>query len=452
MSRPNVLFVVLDSVRADRLSSYGYERETTPGLDAFAAGADRYTRAVANSSWTMPAHGTFFTGRYPSEHGAGATHRRFSVPPERTLPARLSAAGYETVGLSTNPWVATDFDFDTGFDEFADVKAPLPFDPDGPNGHPRHILSELGKEEWQGPQKYPRFARWALDGNPLTRVVNTFSFRRDPASYADASVLNDRALSWIDGRDRDDPFFMFLNYMDAHEPYHPDEEWLGRFREGDCEADIEWHLRSLNESYDDAAVECINDRYDACLAYLDDQLATLFAELDARGLREETAVVVTADHGKCLGEHEFMGVGTFLYDELLEVPLLVDRPGEDGGTVDELTDQADVHDLILDIAGLDRPHDRPDGAFSETLGPNQDVAIPHRDIPAEGRRRIETDEGSLVVDVADGDVVRVSEASQTGALRERLDAHLDQCEPFGTAEGVDMDSGVRDQLEELGYL
>jgi len=482
MDRPNVLFVVLDSVSAERLSSYGYERETTPAIDAFADGAVRYTRALANTSWTVPAHGTFFTGRYPSEHGANATHKRLDAAPNETLAGRLSAAGYRTVGLSTNPWVATDFGYDTGFDEFEDVRVPLPFEPDGPDAHPRRILSELGQDRWQGPRKYPRFAKWALGGNPVTRVANTLSFRRDPASYADADVLNNRLLGWLDDRDGDAPFFAFCNYMDAHEPYNPDPEWLDRYRDGDCDAKIAWHLRSIDETYDDSEVACINDRYDACLSYLDDRIGRLLAALDDRGLSEETLVVLTADHGKCLGEHGYMGVGTYLYDELLRVPLVVSPPA--GGPLDALpgdpdsidgvvtdrTDQIDIHDAILAAAGVAVERDRPDGVYAETLGPHQDVEVTSRTLPAEGLRRIDTDDGTLVVDTATGKTVALRAADEgakkaTGdgdsdrapadeaSLRERLDTHVDALDFAGEtgAEGG-MDADVQDQLEELGYL
>ncbi|WP_276278581.1 sulfatase [Haloarcula regularis] len=385
MTKPNILLVVMDSVSADRLSCYGYHRSTTPEIDAFAENSTVYENAIANSSWTVPTHGTLFTGRCPSEHGAHACHKRFSVPDSYALAGRLSDNGYRTVGLSTNPWISTDFDYDTGFDDFQDVRVPLPFD----TKRPRELYQRIDDEDYEGLRKYVEAGKWAFEGNPIKRTLNTIYDRRQQDNYANADVLNDRVATWLE-QNGDRPFFMFLNYMDAHEPYNPPEEYLSKFRKGDCSADIAWHLRSLNEKYSSNETECINDRYDACLNYLDERIGDLIELLKKRGMADDTVVILTADHGKCLGEHDYMGVGTFLYDELVQIPLIISHPGEsEPKTVSEYVCQIDIHNMILRLAGVEHTRGHQDGVISETLGPHQDVTVHDQTLPEQGLRRIE---------------------------------------------------------------
>lgn len=449
-SNPNVILVVLDSVSANRLSCYGYDRPTTPNLDEFAARSVRYENALANASWTVPAHGTLFTGLHPSEHGAHARHKRLPIRGERTLAGRLSENGYQTVGLSTNPWIATEFDYDSGFDEFEDVKVPLPFE----GNRPDELYQRIRDGEYQGLRKYLEAARWAFDGNPLKRVVNSAYDRRHQDYYADADVLNNRVSRWLDVLENR-PFFMFLNYMDAHEPYNPSREYLTRFRADDCDVDVSWHLRSLNEEYTAAEKDCINDRYDACLSYLDERIGQLLEELESRDLFEETLIIVTSDHGKCLGEHEYMGVGTFLYDELVQVPLLISPATEtEPGVERELVSHIDVHDMILRAIGTDELESAP-GVISETMGPHQDVDVNDRELPESGLRRVNYDGNVMIRDVGTGEITRPDSSEFEGrAQLERIEEKFlqERQEASRTAEATEMDADVENQLQQLGYL
>ncbi|WP_254279326.1 sulfatase [Haloarcula marina] len=472
MSRPNVVLVVLDSVFAARCSGHGYDRETTPELDALATEGLDYRNAYANGSWTVPTHGTMFTGRYPSEHGAHADHRQFDVPADETLAGRLSTAGYDTVGLSTNPWVTSEFGFDAGFDTFESVRVPLPF-PDA--GHPRSILKELGERGLTGFAKYRRFAEWAADGNPVKRTVNALSFRRDPDPHADAAVLNDRVAAWLEDAGAD-PFFMFLNYMDAHEPFSPPERVLREFRPDACSADVEWNLPSLDATYDEATLDCLGDLYDASLRYLDERIGELFDTLDAHGIAEETLVVVTGDHGKALGRDGYVGAGVFLSDDLVRVPLVLDPPAAhvDASTSPETpVDHGDVYATILAQAGVDpdrhtdlltdTPYgpERP-GVFSETHGPHQDPSETTASVPLEGLTRVDWNGHSLVRDKATGECeLATTDGGGPSDDSETLHRELEHLEalylhgldiPARTHDEGAMDADVRDQLQELGYL
>ncbi|MFC6952848.1 sulfatase [Halorubellus litoreus] len=451
MTKPNILLAVMDSVSADRLSCYGYHRSTTPEIDAFAEGSTVYENAIANSSWTVPTHGTLFTGRYPSEHGAHARHKRFSVPDGHTLAGQLSDNGYRTVGLSTNPWIATDFDYDTGFDDFQDIRVSLPFD----TKRPRELFQRIDDGDNQGYRKYIEAGKWAFEGNPIKRTINTIYYRQHQDSYADADVLNDRVATWLEQND-DRPFFMFLNYMDAHEPYNPPEEYLSKFREGDCSADIAWHLRSLNEKYSSSETECINDRYDACLNYLDERIGDLIALLEKRDLADDTIVILTADHGKCLGEHDYMGVGTYLYDELVQIPLIISHPGEsESKTSSEYVSQIDIHNMILRSAGIGQTRGRKDGVVSETLGPHQDVTVHDQPLPEQGLRRIDAKDYNLIRDLATGEITQpTSLPEQAQMTLEGIEDEYEKShEPIYDETGEEeMTADVKNQLEQLGYL
>jgi arylsulfatase A-like enzyme len=451
MSKPNILLVVMDSVSAGRLSCYGYERQTTPNLDAFAEDSMQFENAIANSSWTVPSHGSLFTGSLPSEHGANARHKRFSVPADRTLAGRLSSHGYRTVGLSANPWVATDFGYDAGFDEFVDVRLPLPFDSNRPGG----LYQRIREGQYEGARKYVEAARWALEGNPIKRTINTLYDRRQSDGYANGQALNERVSDWLASKD-DLPFFMFLNYMDAHEPYNPSEEYLSEFRDDDCSVDVSWHLRSLNDQYSDREIECINDKYDACLRYLDNKIADLLQTFRRHKIGDETLVIITADHGKCLGEHDYVGVGTFLHEELIKIPLIVSPAG--GVISKSVCDDVsliDIHDIILQAAGIESTRHRFDAVISETLGPHQDVTVREQELPEGGLRRLERDGRVLLRDCATGDLMgsnHLSEAEQA-ELEEIEDDYLRHRELLMTEEKErQMDPDVKNQLEELGYL
>lgn len=454
MNKPNILLVVMDSVSRERLSCYGYDRQTTPNIDAFAKESVVYRNTIANSSWTVPAHGTLFTGRHPSEHGAHANHKQFAVPTEQTLAEKLSNEGYKTVGLSTNPWIATDFGYHNGFDDFNDIRPLQPFG----TKRPQELLQRISEMEYEGVRKYLEAAKWTLEGNPMARAINLLYYRNQPTSYADAEVLNEKISTWLDQTD-ERPFFMFLNYMDAHEPYNPSEEYLSKFREGDCSADIAWHLHSLNKTYSDTDIQCISDKYDACLNYLDNHLGNLFELLKERNIEDDTMIILTADHGKCLGEHNYMGVGTYLYDKLINLPLIISYPGENRlEEVSDFTDQIDIHYMILRSAGVEQERDQPGSIISETLGPHQDVNITKSmddKIPEQGLRRVNNNGETFIRDVETDEIIQSSFDSDniepTLAMIESK--YLQRREEISVeTDEKEMDDDVKNQLEQLGYL
>jgi arylsulfatase A-like enzyme len=295
---PNLLVIVMDTVRADRLSSFGYARPTTPELDAFAREAIRFPRFYAPAPWTLPSHASLFTGSFPARHGATQEHWSLARR-HATLAEVLRDAGYATFAASANPVVGPVSQLDQGFAVFREV--------------------------WRESSK-------VFEGGPAAHPVNR-SF---------AAFLRDA--------DRERPFFAFLNYMDAHRPYTPPIEFLARFARArpSSIAAARVGSRVWTELYLEGPgppedVRLISDLYDAELAFLSASIGALLDELRRDGRYDATLVAITSDHGEHLGEHGLFDHVFSLYEPLLHVPLLLRLPGgARAGTTDarpgQLTD------------------------------------------------------------------------------------------------------------------
>jgi len=296
---PNVLLIVMDTVRADRLGAYGYTRPTTPVLDALARQGVVFERAVANSSWSLPSHVTLITGRLPGEHGGetigGSYDGRFP-----TLASVLAARGYATAGFVANAGYASCArGMGGGFQRYEDSFAPA---------------SQIMDRVYAA--KLNRLVAAPLGGNIAPREWNS------------ARTLSREFLDWVDARGRR-PFFAFLNFMETHYPYAPPAEFAARFAENPEPIQSEqWYsMRSGERPLQPGLVKRASDLYDASLASLDAQLGELFAELDRRGLSQNLLVIITADHGESLGEHGLLEHQISLYADQIHVPLIFRMPG-----------------------------------------------------------------------------------------------------------------------------
>jgi arylsulfatase A-like enzyme len=322
--RPGILLVVADTARADRFSSNGYGRPTTPATEALGHDGAVYLRAYTPAPWTLPAHASLFTGLYPSAHGAdsGRLHLDPALP---VLARRLRDAGYRTQAYVANPWVGKDYGFQEGFDTFEEV--------------------------WRGVH--------GTEGD------------------MGAAALNDRVARWLDWRaDNTDararPFFIFVNYFEPHLPYNPPEPERGRFlRPGADPGSIE-RLRRLKHPEDvrqilaaagggpaggaltagDFAI--LSDLYDGEIAYVDRRAGELVALLKARGLLDQTVVVLTSDHGEMIGEHGLMDHKLDVREPVLRIPLVLRYPPAvaAGQRIDAPVMLQDVYPTLLALAGV----------------------------------------------------------------------------------------------------
>ncbi|CAN5675097.1 hypothetical protein BH23PLA1_BH23PLA1_06620 [soil metagenome] len=345
---PNVLLIVLDTVRADHMSLHGYDRDTTPNLVRLAERGIRFDRAIAPSPWTLPSHATMFTGQWPFEHRAGLERPLDETHP--TLAEHLAEHGYATAGFIANTAYCTaESGLARGFSHYEDHDL---------------SLSALVRET-------------ALGDRVLTPLLT--AFRRisaaieDPNGLArgggkatkDADRVHADFLAWLaDRRPTDRPFFAFLNVFDAHHPYLLPDEGSAPCRFGHRpEARDDYLLLHRWWSIDKQAlpqdrVALARDAYDDCLAYLDASLGQLFDELDQRGVLKETLVIVTSDHGELFGEHGVFGHGASLYQGEIHVPLLILPPERSpqaragGQAVAEAVSLRDLPLTVLDLLGL----------------------------------------------------------------------------------------------------
>lgn len=395
--QPNVLLLVWDACRLDAA------REHAPTLRALAEDNLWFENAVTPVGQSLGAHVSMFTGQYAHEHGTFVQTDAVEEP--LALVEAFSDAGYYTVGASGNGFASAKYGFDRGFDEFYNtqgvVAAPEGLDPhayarelreergefdaadvdkldllrsalghEHPLGSIANVataaLSELGaRYEWLRAIPHPRFDRY-----------NEFCF--DPAD-------NTRLLATVFERTAatDEPFFAFANYMDPHHPYAPpaeyQREYCGRtlgYRELSDLADqtLPWHyLERLEEDgqLDDETLETVRNLYHGEVRSADEHLARLLEELERTGLREDTIVVVVADHGENLGEENWMGERHFGHvrsasEHHLRVPMVVAHPEIEGRSIEEYVSLKDVYALLAE--GRE--------ALLESAGRDVDVLLP----------------------------------------------------------------------------
>lgn len=317
---PDILVIVLDTVRADHLGVYGYDRETSPRLDAWAQDARVYDRVMADAPWTLPSHASLFTGRWPISHGArgltpeqagGADIRGFAAPLARgahTVARALRARGYLTAGIAANrAFLERTWGLDQGF------------------------------------------GMWFCEGFGPDR-------RKLPYPTADRVTAVTRAFL---ERPRRAPLFLFVNYMDAHTPWLPREGYVrdpGAIDRRVLPEGRRWEEVSVgllaDRELEDTTRRAWVEAYDSELRFLDEHLAELLDALPALGIDEQDYVFILADHGEYLGEHHLVEHSKDVYDTVLHVPLLVRGPGYTAGRDAIPLQHHDLAGMILAAAGL----------------------------------------------------------------------------------------------------
>jgi arylsulfatase A-like enzyme len=329
----NVLLLVLDTVRAESLSLHGYSRETTPNLARWAKKGVRFDRAIATAPWTLPSHGSFFTGQWPYKlnlHWQGALD-----PTTPTLAGFLGSRGYQAAGFAAN---TNNCSYETGLDRGFSHYEDYPLTP-------RSIL------------RTNAVGRWLLK-NTLDRG-DAYALKWDLLQSRGAHEINRAFLDWLSHqRSGDRPFFAFLNYLDAHEPFVLPESSGPRFglrpesaRDIDMLIDY-WELDKLKLAPRD--VTLARDAYDDCIAHLDREVGSLLDTLEGLGVLKDTLVIITSDHGEEFGEHGVFNHGYSLYRHAVQVPLVVIPPATTtaGHVVSEPVSLRDLPATVVDLLGL----------------------------------------------------------------------------------------------------
>ena len=292
---PNVLLLVLDTVRAQSLSLYGYVRGTTPRLEQWAKTGVVFDRAVSTAPWTLPSHASLFTGQFPHELSAD-----WFIPLDATFPTLAEgfrAYAYVTAGFVANiyPWCTYEYGLNRGFIHYED---------------------------------YPISLGQVIANSSLFRTITSNSQFRRIFGYhqliprKSAADINKDFLRWL-STIKSRPFFAFLNYFDAHDPYLPPTPFDTKFGPNRSWTYPQVFFRKISPQETQAWV----DAYDGSIAYLDYQVDLLLHELQRRGVLENTLVIITSDHGEEFNEHGVFGHANSVYWQGLHVPLLVLYPG-----------------------------------------------------------------------------------------------------------------------------
>jgi arylsulfatase A-like enzyme len=309
---PNLVLISLDTTRRDHGSVYGYGRETTPNLERLAAEGVLFSLAYAPAPTTGPSHATLFTSLHPITHRV-VKNGRVLVPAHRTLAERLRERGWATAGVVSSYVLDARFGWDQGF--------------------------ELWDDDF--------------DRATATTMVPSGSGVEVFDRTADATTR--RAVSWLESeRDTSRPFFLFVHYMDPHEPWVAPPEFVERFRTPDVPVD---------------GVSGLIARYDAEIAFTDQQIGELLAALERLGLAKDTIVAVSADHGEGLLQHGELHHGTQLYEEQMRVPLLLRWPRglPAGRVIDGAVSLIDLAPTLLELAGV--PPEAGDAMQGRSLAP-----------------------------------------------------------------------------------
>lgn len=415
--RPNILLVLIDTIRADHMGCYGHHRPTTPHLDSLADAGTRYARMMSGSPWTLPSMTTTFTGLTERQHRARLRNRTFyGVDPSLPfMPLLLKDEGYSTAAFFNVIYMSEHFGFHRGFDHF--------------------------------------------DCEGLVELWNSRT----------AGETVDVLLAWLDGREDGRPFFAALHLFDPHATYNPpspydtlwaDPGYAGRF-------DSTWGVRSDMDdansgavAVDSAGVRNLIDLYDGEIAYTDAQLGRLLAGLRRRGLGEETLVIVMGDHGEEFADHGKFAHGHTLHAELLQVPLLLAGPGVEPGVVDtSLVGNIDVLPTVMAAAGSSAPEGSPgrnllspyDGPprtmFASGLGGSRQACA--RRLDRKVVWHVEED-SAYAYDLAADPTEMNPLPPDSALLAEAMDYWATP--PRGNPRAVPWTNAVEDQLRDLGYI
>lgn len=327
---PDVIVIVLDTVRAASMSAYGYHRPTTPTFDELSTEGALYLDATSPSTWSLPSHASLFTGWFPSAARAHREHRVLGrgLP---TLAEVFHRNGYETLCFTANPHISDGLGLTRGF-MWSD----------------RAYLSGLA-------------------GRSFTFIYRVLDLLGVSASDKGGGEVAGNFERWVADRDREGPpVFAFLNFLEAHFPYHQvPAGFLAEFTDRSPHDLRRFSLETFGAQFGRrltteealAAVRPTTDMYDAGVLYSDHLLARVVSALREAGTLDETVLVVLADHGELLGEHHVFGHGQSLHQPDLHVPLFIRYPSRiDGGTrVESPVSTVGVYASVLELAGIEPP-------------------------------------------------------------------------------------------------
>jgi len=451
----NVLLITIDSLRMDFTQGMGKDDTNITNIlneivaPTESAESDRvsFNKSYATGPGTTPSFPAILTGTLPLSYG-GLGPLREDRP---RLSSNLSRNGFATAGFQCNPFLSEHFEYDVGYDRFNDYQNPL-----------MGIATKI-------------FPRGIEINNPKLRRVDevlhltdaikkTYQFvKGKPRPYVSAEVITDDTIDWLS--EADSPFYCWTHYMDVHHPCFPPEEYRERHGVEDTgQADVsEWYSALLRDpdSLTEEEIQHLEALYSAAIEYTNDQISRIIDHLKETGRYEDTLIILTSDHGELFGEYGQYGKPERMYDELLHVPLIVaNGPDYLNEATSDLVSLLDIPPLIHDALGLDIP-DEYEGQIPGVDEPREYIMAEHEvegDVIVGTRSNnwlYEADEirdQHRLFDLRDG-FDRVDIDHPEGRIvRNAVLARLDELDVEAKYLQGDIEDGVEDRLEDLGYL
>jgi arylsulfatase A-like enzyme len=461
---PDVVWVTLDSVRADHVSMGGSHRDTTPNLRRIADAEDGayFPHCFASGNGTPVSSASILTATQPSRHGLGGDNE---VVPEAlpTVPELLGEAGYRTACISRNSYVSSGTGLDRGFDRFAWISS-------------SSLLDAVPKTT---------LLKWALN---IRR--HSAGLTLDAAKHATPFLLNDMAKRWIDDFTADaDPFYLYLHYNEPHRPYYPPLPYLDAYTDEidatpEEAVDIAMRVhrdavRIMAEGCDLSAreLDAMKAMYDAEIRYTDECIGRLFDYVQS--LDRDVTFVVTADHGELFCEHGLLAHRLVLTDPVTHIPLVVHGPDVADGIADrreEMVQHVDLSTTLVARAGgetgtcqgVDLRQTARDGAISQRPpasfdqyldhNPDFDTSRFHADWLTsyrthEYRFQHSADRTELFVPPDEETDVAADHPDVAADLDARVTDWLEtEGRTVAAGEGSGLTDEMRDQLRDLGYM
>lgn len=315
-TQKNVIVILVDTLRADKLNAFGYtQRTTTPNLTRFASRSMAFDNTISAAGWTIPSVASVFTGVDPQAHKVLRYKQTERVEMDnlsldhQTIAEQFQAAGYTTAGIMKSIVIDSSRGFSQGFDTF--------------------------------------------------EVVNP---KQNQADGDSARELTDRAISWLDQtKTGGKPFFLYMHYMDPHSPYKAPEPFYSKYKDpayngpvSGAHMQIENDYKKSGKMPSEADIKQMLALYDAEIEYWDSQFGRFMQNLVTTGLDANTIVVVMADHGEAFFEHGMNVFHEHVYQENIHVPLLIKVPGGKTGKVKEWTQNIDVPPTLTELAGVQK--------------------------------------------------------------------------------------------------
>jgi arylsulfatase A-like enzyme len=447
----SILLVTVDSLRADHLSCYGYERETTPFLDGIAEDGHVFEQAFAHAPTTRKSFPAILTSSYPLMYGG---YERISE--HRTLISEvLSEEGYETAGFHSNPYLSAEFGYGRGFDSFHDSQT-------GPSVFAR--IREYVSKNLDPEGRFFQFLKRSFETTEKHAGLEVGS------AYVDAAVLTDMAIDWLETTSAGEPSFLWVHYMDVHHPYLPDKNLQRDFRDSPVSERraVQLRRKMLNDpdGVTEAERQTLIDLYDAEISYTDHHIKRL-VEAATEQWSDEFVFAATADHGEEFYEHGRYSHNTF-YDEGIHVPLII-HDSQSNGRYKDVVGLIDLSPTLAEYAGAEQPENFYGHCLQRlisdskwprdhVIGNSGEVEVTEREFFYRDNRwkylRVDDREQlhDLDVDPHEQSNVIKDHLETCDSIRSVIDEHNHLLERTRQElSQVDMDDDVRERLQLLGY-